>query len=116
MFSYEVYKVLHLSVIFFTLTSLAAALLGNDKSKARKVLSGISSFFILVSGMGLLAKLGHPHGELFPLWVYLKIGAWLVLAIFGPLAVKRVQKGRALAFYLIFTLAVLAATSAVYKF
>ncbi len=97
MISYQVYKIIHFLGIFTVLMSLAAtatlAVSGNIKnSSSRKslmILHGVGLFFILLGGFGLMARIGVSHGGI-PMWVWAKIGIWLVL---GSLAagIKRSQ-------------------------
>ena len=115
MFSYQLYKVIHLASVFFFLGSLGASFFVKEKVKIIKILTGMTSFLILVGGMGLLARLGFSHGESFPFWVLLKMGLWLTLAIAGPLLARRLHSMRAFALIGLLSLAVLAAYAAVYK-
>jgi uncharacterized membrane protein SirB2 len=115
MFSYQLYKVIHLASVFFFLGSLGASFFVKEKVKIIKILTGITSFLILVGGMGLLARLGFSHGEPFPFWVLLKMGLWLTLAIAGPLLARRLHSMRVFALTGLLSLAVLAAYAAVYK-
>ena len=82
--SYEFYKILHvLSVIllFTSLGTLAAS--ARSESAGLRRLAGISHgvalTVIFVAGFGLMARLGM-FGEI-PMWAWLKIGLWLVLAL-----------------------------------
>ncbi len=115
MFSYQVYKLVHLASIFMFLSTMGASFFLNEKGKLIKILSGISSFLILVGGMGLLARLGVSHGEPFPFWVISKIGIWLGLAILAPVLAKRLKSMRHLAFLGLWLLAAVAAYFAIYK-
>jgi uncharacterized membrane protein SirB2 len=54
-------------------------------------MTGISSFIILVGGMGLLARLGISHKEGWPLWAYLKLGFWLIIVALVPILSKKIQ-------------------------
>lgn len=92
--SYEFYKVLHLSSLGFVLISTAAigilACLGvlEENKKIKKIFSIVHGIFLalaLVSGFGLLARLGM-HGM--PVWVILKIGIWLAFGV-TPVFMKK---------------------------
>lgn len=115
MFSYQVYKLVHLASVFFFLGSLGASFFIKEQAKLIKILTGITSFLILVGGMGLLARLGFSHGEPFPFWVLLKMGLWLSLAMLGPVLAKRLKSMKALALIGFLSLAGLAAYAAIYK-
>jgi len=77
------YKVLHIFGVLLTFTALGAAiaraLSGSGKEspghKLAGLTHGVALLVILISGFGLLAKLGIG----FPLWVWVKIVIWLLL-------------------------------------
>lgn len=87
--SYEFYKIFHLISLFFLIFLAGGSLRANAQEKWEKILSGVLSFFVLVSGMGLLARIGVSHGEPWPLWAMLKVVLWLVLTISAPVVLKR---------------------------
>lgn len=89
MLSYEVYKVLHLSFIVLFFSLLGAQLLTDFKQKWGKITLGVASFFILVSGMGLMARLQIGHGEPWPTWIFIKLAIWLILTVSVPVVAKR---------------------------
>jgi len=62
---------------------------GDASKKSFKMLSGVASLLILVSGMGLLARLGMPHGEPWPMWIHIKLGVWGAITILTPIILKR---------------------------
>jgi uncharacterized membrane protein SirB2 len=93
MFSYETYKILHLFTIMMTVAALGA-IVSEGRWMPRtsfKVVIGILSFFIFVAGMGLVARLGFKHGDGFPLWIYVKIGMWIIFNI-SLVIIFRTQK------------------------
>lgn len=65
-----------------------------------KIISGIATLMILVSGMGLIARLGFNHGEPWPLWAILKVVIWLVLSASLPIISKRFPKLKPMAYWL----------------
>ena len=92
MLTYEFYKVLHITSIFFFIAGMSASLLMQPAPKFIKIITGIASFFILVGGMGLLARIGYTHGKgAWPAWVQAKVGIWLVLAIGVPVLSKKIK-------------------------
>ena len=115
MLSYEVYKVIHIAMIFLFLSQVAVTLLGNVNDLKGKIITGVSSLLILVAGMGLIARLNIGHGEPWPMWIKVKLGLWVFVSAFGPIAAKRFGNKKAAAFYIIFAVAVFAAYAAVNK-
>lgn len=91
MLSMEIYQMLHLVMVVLTLTSFAITLNGNP-AKVFKIMGGVGSLLILVTGMGFLARLGFSHGDGFPLYIILKMIIWLVLSIGVPVVGKRFPK------------------------
>ena len=89
MLSYEFYKVLHVFTLLIMAICFGAYWSSEKPAKVVKIGLGISSFLVLVGGMGLLARIGVDHGSGFPLWVKLKMGIWFVLAIGIPVVFKR---------------------------
>jgi len=114
--SYEVYKVIHFLFIFLAISGFSAALIGNYQKKWIKIVGGISSLMILVSGMGLLARIGIGHGDGFPVWVWGKVTFWLLLSILGPVFSKKLTNNRVIGFFVLLLIAFSAAIFAVFKF
>ena len=88
--SYNTYKILHLFAVFFVFLSLGGLTLramdhgDKGKSRARRLAGmthGIMIILVLVSGFGLLARLGIDHDWIFPPWIWGKLAIWLVLGI-----------------------------------
>jgi len=50
------------------------------------ILHGLAGLVLFVSGFGLIARLKMPS---FPLWIYLKLGIWIILAILILVLVSR---------------------------
>jgi uncharacterized membrane protein SirB2 len=115
MFSYELYKLIHLVAVILFVASFSASLYGNAGSKLTKILGGVSTLFILVGGMGLLARIGVPHQGPYPVWVILKVASWLAVAILAPMLAKRVKSFKSLALLIVLSIMALAIYSAIYK-
>lgn len=113
MISYEVYKVIHVvSVIaFFTLVAWGAF----GQSKIVKFLNHVVLLFILVAGMGLLARLGISQGGGMPQWVMAKMAIWLVAGIFGILITGRLRRLAFIGIPLLLALAAVSAWLAIYR-
>ena len=92
-----VYKILHIFGIVMAFVALGGltmqSLLGNDDRRGRKLVGiahGVALVIILISGFGLMAKLGYGYTHL---WFYLKLGIWLLVG--GLIALIRRMPGRA---------------------
>ncbi len=87
--SYQVYKMIHIVsiVIFFSLFAATAYMQKSDKKS--KILTGIFLVLILVSGMGLVARIGISHGSGWPTWLYMKLAIWFVVGTAGHVVMKR---------------------------
>lgn len=87
--SYQIYKMLHIVSIVIFFSSMAMSSVRKEKSKSGMIITGLSLVFILVSGMGLVARIGIPHGVAWPLWLNIKLGIWLVVGVLGHVVMKR---------------------------
>ena len=115
MFSYEFYKIVHLAAVL-TFVSMTSVYFFQEKApKLVRVLSGIATLFILVAGMGLLARIGVSHGEPWPNWVKIKVLIWLSSGILVPVLGKRLGRFRILMFFVFLGLFILAGSLAVTK-
>ncbi len=94
MMTYEFYKIIHLISIVLLFSGLIGLLTiqmsgGSLTGKAKSLVfisHGVGLFFLLISGFGLLARLGLTRN--IPGWVFAKLAIWLILG--GSLAlVKR---------------------------
>jgi hypothetical protein len=115
--SYEFYRVLHIIgiVLLFAALGALAAIGGKTDDRLRRfaaILHGVATAVILVAGFGLLARL-EMFGS-FPVWIWIKIGIWLTLAI-TVLPLRRKPEFASRLFLLIPLLGGIAAWLAVYK-
>lgn len=115
MIGYEVYKVFHVVMVLFLISTLGFIIEGKVTSKAKKILIGLVSFFIFVGGMGLIARLGFKHGEPFPLWLILKMTLWVFVNIALILVGRMPINLRKWVYLLVLGLVSVAVWSAVYK-
>ena len=108
----EFYRILHFASLFFFAAGVAATFWGDDRSRSTKIVLGVSSFAILVAGMGLIARslgLSHAEGGSWPLWLKIKLGLWLLLAVGIPVLSKRLKNYRKLIGFAALALMVVAA-------
>ena len=91
---YTVYKLIHIASILFLFTTVGGVALyaANGGTKASNigrrwvsVIHGLTLMFILVSGFGLVARLGTG----FEPWVWAKVALWLVI---GGIALMPLRK------------------------
>lgn len=114
--SAEFYQVLHISSLFIFVSGLGISFFTDNTNKLNKILTGISSLLILVAGMGLIAKqLEIGHGESWPKWIHAKITIWAIVAIGGPVLAKRMSQKKAMAFYGLLILMILAVYTVAHK-
>jgi uncharacterized membrane protein SirB2 len=115
MLSYETYKVMHLMSLMVLFTTLSLQLYGVSH-KLHKMLTGVATLLVLVSGMGLMARLGISHGSTWPTWIYVKYAVWILVGVGGALVVKRLPRYRRPTYWISLALFFVAATAAVEKF
>lgn len=118
---YEFYKILHLTGLILLFSGLMGLLMikmtaGQITGPTKKLIfisHGVGLLFILVSGFGLLARLGLVR-EL-PQWIYIKLAIWLYFGAAVALVQRKAEKlGKPL--YLMFLVVfILAASVAIYK-
>lgn len=120
MFSYSFYKVLHIIGILGLFISLGALIMhschgGDKKFKGRKMVMithGVSLLVVFVAGFGLMARLNMMGS--WPLWIYLKIGIWLLLGGLVAVIGRKAQWAMPL-WYFVLIIGGLAAWVANYK-
>ena len=95
--SHAFYNFLHLVGIFLVLFSLGAIVLhmhsgGTKNYAARKWIAsvhGTGLFIIFLAGFGLMARLGMVGQGMWPTWIFIKLGVWLVLGAMPVLIYKK---------------------------
>ena len=115
MFSYEFYKIAHLLCLMLFFTTSSILLWYGGRVRSLSIIGGISSILILVTGMGLMARLNIGHTEPWPLWIKLKMGVWLVLTIGAPVISKRAPKLGKLFYFLGMILFFIVLYAVIYK-
>ena len=89
--------------VFFLVINLS-----KTRSSLYKILYGVSSLLLLVSGFALFSQENISFSPPYPLWIWGKLLIWLSLATVVPILIKRAPK-LASKLGLIFLLLVLAA-------
>ena len=91
---YETFLVVHLVSLFLLAGVTFAALAAPDPERRRQYLmwSGIMATVAFVTGFGLLGirRIGYDG------WVWVKLAAWLALAVMVPLTYRRAAGRQAL--------------------
>lgn len=116
MISHEIYKMLHVVSIVLFFSFYAASAFRKDVRKVDMIVSGIALFVIFVSGMGLIARLGMPHGEAWPTWIRVKLGIWILIGASGHMILKRFTKFASKYFFVLIGLLMLASYMANTRF
>jgi uncharacterized membrane protein SirB2 len=113
--SYQVYKMIHIVSIVLFFSAYAVATVKQGSIKLEKILTGIALVLIFVSGMGLIARLGIPHGQPWPLWIHIKLAIWVIIGMSGHIILKRWPKAAAQFFWIAIGMLVMASYMANYK-
>ncbi len=87
--SYQIYKMIHVISIVLFFSMFAKAAYAGKSEKADKISTGIFLVLILISGMGLIARIGISHSAGWPVWLYMKLAIWLIVGIVGHVSMKR---------------------------
>lgn len=113
--SYGFYKIIHLFSIVLFFTFFAFAVERGQKLKKSVIVTGVALVLLLVSGFGLVARIGIAHGSGWPLWLYGKLAIWLVLGVGAHVAMKRFAAHLTKVYWVGMILLVVAAYLANYK-
>lgn len=119
---YEIYKMLHLTGIFLLTSGLVGMLVlswtghiiaGKVKTFAF-ITHGVGLLFMLVSGFGLLARMGFTQDQGLPSWIHVKLVIWLIMGGIISLLKRKGQIGWPL-YFLLLAIFVTAAYFGIYK-
>ncbi|HAG91383.1 MAG TPA: hypothetical protein DCL41_05900 [Bdellovibrionales bacterium] len=110
MISYEIYKLTHILSFLFIFIGLAAYIYSHKKIFA--LFHGLGLALLLVTGFGLLARLGLTSG--IPQWVWVKLGVWFLVGATYSVA-KRKMLSPFFQITLWMILAGIAASMAIFK-
>lgn len=123
MISLEVYKLIHVLAILFVFSAIAGVAVhtitggrreDNPFFRVLAIVHGLAIVFILVSGFGMLARIGVAHNALTLGWIWVKLGVWAVLGALLTLPYRRSAWARPI-FFVTPLLGVLAASMAILK-
>ena len=92
--SIQLYQIIHIfSVIMMTAVTFAALAAPRPEGRRRSMMwSGILALLALISGFGMLARLGYG----LPGWAVVKLACWLGLTMLTSLAYRQPGQGRSL--------------------
>lgn len=120
MLSHATYNLLHLCGIFLVFTSLGGLWVLSAKAAegpgdgTRRILAathGIGLVIILIAGFGMMARLGIMGG--WPLWIWIKLAVWLVVAA-TPMLLRRARSSSTALFLLLSVIGATAAWAAIF--
>lgn len=98
MFNYHDLKVLHIFTVSVFFISMSVSMY-NPEKLLHKILTGMGSFVVLVTGIILLERFGISYKGPYPTWVIIKVGIWLAVSIITPIVVKKFSKFSKLLFW-----------------
>lgn len=84
--TYTTYKIIHLVGISILALGVGGMMAGGEKRKNFMMLQGIGLLVMLISGFGLVAKLGGG----FPPYVIVKLVLWLVIGML-PMVFRKLR-------------------------
>lgn len=115
MISYAAYRVIHIlgALLLFLSFGGTLAAAANGRNKIAAAFHGLGLVVLLVSGFGLMFRLGISHTS-FPLWIWLKLAIWLALGAALTL-IKRAPNLRTALWIVLPLLGTLAAYLCIYK-
>lgn len=114
--TYAFYKVIHIvSIVLFFVLYMSASLKSKQSIKKEIIFTGVALLLILVSGFGLVAKIGIAHGSSWPYWIMLKLMIWAVIGMSGHIVLKRYFEKSGKVFWIFMLLLLLASYLANYK-
>lgn len=109
---YSVVKIVHLVSLVAVSACLGIGFFAGVPRPLARILGMISSMLLMLSGFALISVVVTGA---WPLWVKLKIGLWLIIAISGPVMAKRLKKCRAQGYALLVVLMIVAISLAIIK-
>lgn len=115
--SYELYKVIHIAAVLYAFAALGALVIrnlddprGDAGRKLAGLTHGVALLVVLITGFGLIASVHYGM----PLWVWLKLGIWIVIGA-SLVAIRRLPSMTRLLWIVLPLLGAAAAYLAIYK-
>lgn len=115
MVPYEIYKMIHLGSLMLLFTGFTVSLIGQKQIKLFKILTGVATLLVFVTGMGLMARIGIGHGNPWPLWIKLKFTIFGIIGIGVPIVIKRMKSLYTPTYWLMIVIFVIASGLVNYK-
>lgn len=112
--TYFDFKFFHIALALGYVYLLVAACF-NPRVKFFKLALGFCSMILFLSGFSLLGKLSIPHSGPFPIWVWVKMGIWIIIATAPPIIIRRFPNKAKFACPIFFILIIIAAYMGIYK-
>ncbi|MCT4642011.1 MAG: hypothetical protein N4A33_06895 [Bacteriovoracaceae bacterium] len=112
--SYHDLKLIHICSVIVYLLSVTVSIY-NPSKKFHKILSGILSLIIIISGIAILGRWNISHTGPFPSWVIVKMAIWTSLTLITPIIIKRFPSKAKLLFWPWTITAAVATAMAIYK-
>lgn len=117
MVPYAAYKVMHIVGVMLLLLSIGGYIIlsmnGTQRGKRLALIThGIAVLIILVAGFGLMARLGYITG--WPVWIWFKLGIWVMLTSI-IIFIKKYPQFSAILWFVVPLLSGFGAYLAVYK-
>lgn len=114
MLNYHDLKVLHIFMIALMFISISVSIY-NPEKVIHKIVTGIATLTVLITGVILLDRFGISHKGPYPTWVLVKVGIWLAVSIITPIVTKRFAKFSKFLYWPWLFVMLIAISMAVYK-
>ena len=115
MLPYDFFKIVHISSIILFLSAVGIGIYAKNVSKINKVVVGLLSLVILLSGLYLAKTLELLSKDFFPSWLKFKVFIWLTLSGIAPIFMKRKKRFAMISFSIVSFLVLLGVFLAVSK-
>lgn len=114
MLNYHDLKVIHIFAVAVFFISMSVSMYTPDKV-LHKIVTGMGSLIVLVTGIILLDRFGISHKGPYPTWVIVKMGIWLAISVITPIVIKKFTKFAKLLYWPWLFIMLIGISMAVYK-